>query len=564
MADQEILTNDALVPANAAGVPQPFRLTGGFSDLRNLTRQPAVQRALPAIAGVSALALAAAAWWGLQSPAQRPLFEGLAENDKAAVTEALSTASIAYSINRDTGSITVGEDDVHKARILLAGQGLPKAAPAGDAMIAALPLGSSRAVEGETLRGAREADLARTIEAIDAVKSARVHLATPEPSIFVRDNSTPAASVMLTLQPGRTLSEAQVRAIRHLVASSVPSMRPDEVAVIDQSGALLSQQDANGDNAAFQLQLQMEDRYRQALTALLAPMVGQGNFTAELHVDMDPSESQSTRETYPKDDRALRREEGNKTSAGAATPPAVGIPGALSNQPPQATTVATQPGGQQTVPAAAAGAAAQSAETFNRSFDVGREISVTHQPVGRVRRLSVAVAIRDPQGAKPRSKAEMAALDALVKGAVGFDAARGDVVAISSRAFVDPEAATVSWWDRPLTMMLLRQGGALLVALLILFFVGKPMLAGLRKRKAARDEANALEEQLLSATRPNAAGKKALGSASDADRNRVTLDMIEAAPSYSARADLVRDFVRQDPERAAVVVRQLVKEGADA
>jgi flagellar M-ring protein FliF len=550
MAEQEILSPDSARSLSR----QPQMLTGRFDSLRGLTQQPAFARALPAIGMLGAVSLAAMAWWALQSPTQMPLFQGLTDADKSAVADALDTSGIAYTIDRNTGSIQVGEDEVHKARMVLAGQGLPKAAPAGDALLAALPMGSSRAVEGETLRGAREADLARTIEAIDAVKTARIHLATPEPSVFVRDNSAPAASVMLTLQQGRTLSDAQVRAILHLVASSVTGLTPEQVSIVDQTGALLSQEDANGDNRNFQLQMQMEERYRQALVALLGPIVGQGNFTVEVHADVEQSESQSTRETYPKDDQALRREEGNRSNpAGGDNTTAGGIPGALANQPPPATQVATTPATPQTAPAGKPNN--QSTETYARSFDVGREISVTHNPQGRLTRLTVAVALRDTKGAKPRTPAEVAAIDGLIKGAVGFNATRGDVVALSARPFAESVIEPVALWDKPWVMTVARQVGGLLAGLLVFFLLGRPLIKMLRSKAAARAEQNeALEQQLLSETKT---GRRAPAPQSG---GTITLDMIEAAPSYEARAKLVRAFVAQDSERAALVVRQLIQE----
>lgn len=429
--------------------------------------------------------------------------------------------------------------------MLLAGQGLPKAQPNGDAVIASLPMGSSRAVEGETLRGAREADLARTIEAIDAVKTARVHLATPEPSVFVREAREPAASVMLTLQQGRSLSEAQVRAIRHLVASSVPSLSADAVSVIDQSGALLSSDQASAEDKMFQLQMQMEDRYRQAVVALLTPIAGAGNFSVEVNADVDASESQSTRETYPKDDRALRSEEGNKSVSGSAGQDAVGIPGALANQPPPASELTNTPPGTET---AANGAGTQSEETYTRSFDVGREIAVTHQPQGGLRRLSVAVALRDGQGAKKRSAADVAALENLVKGAVGFNAERGDVVAISARPFAEQTETPVNFWDQPWFFPMVQQIGAVLAALVAFIFIGRPLMKAAKGRMAAAKEQAETEQQLLAATSKPRASKE------------VTIEMIEAAPSYEARANLVRSFIRQDPERAALVVRQMIGE----
>ncbi len=511
-----------------------------FTAFRTFADQPAVRRALPAIGMAGVAAFAIAAWLVLQSPAQIPLFQGLSDADKAAVAEALRTSGTDFSIDAATGSIGVNEDAVHQARMLLASQGLPKSVPSGDAVIASLPMGSSRAVETETLRGAREADLARTIAAIDAIKSARVHIAKSEPSAFVRDQAGPQASVMLTLQNGRTLSEAQVRAVRHLVASSVPGLAADKVSVVDQSGELLSQQGSAAEDPAIAMQSRIEDRYRASIGALIGPIVGRGNFSAEVHADLDLTESQATRETYPKEDRALKREEGNRS--GSSEPAAAGIPGALSNQPPPAATLAATPRDV----AIAASATSQTAETYSRSFDVGREISVTHKPQGRVARLSVAIALRELPGVKKRTAAETAAIEALVKGAVGFDAARGDVVAISSRPFVANEVAETPLWEQPWFVPLLRQAGAMLAFVIILMFAGRPMLKAMRNRKA-----EALRDSERAVKSPQIA------------QQDVTLDMIDRAPGYAARAELVRGFVQQNPERAAIVVRGLVNEPAN-
>jgi len=554
MSDQEVIPAGA-TPLSTPQLRVAARSPNPLTMLRSFADQPAVRRSLPALGGGAALLMAGAAWWAMQSPNQTPVYAGLAEGDKAAVADALQTAGIPYTIDRDTGNIAVGEDDVHKARMMLAGQGLPKAAPGGDAVLSSLPMGASRALEGETLRGAREADLARTIEAIDSVKSARIHLATPEPSPFVRDESAPAASVMLTMESGRSLSNAQVSAIKHLVASSVPGLSPADVSVVDQSGALLSQDDGGVDDKNFQLQLKVEERYRAAVKALLAPMLGAENFSTEVHADVDFSESQSTRESYPKDDRALRREEGNKSTNSATLTAASGIPGALSNKVPQATQVAVAPGGVQTTATPSAPTSTgEIAETYSRNFDVGREISVTHQPVGRVRRLTIAVALRDAVGGKKRSKVELAQIDSLVKGAVGYDQARGDIVAISARPFAQAEESTTSWWDNPLIMVGLRQAGGALVALLVLLFIGRPLLRMLKEKAETAKEQADLERKLLGATAPDSPNR--------ALRN-VTLEMIEAAPSYEERASLVRNFVKQDAARAALVVRQLVQERAD-
>jgi len=549
MAETQALS--PIDPSTANRLPAPA-LGDRFAPFAQFARQPAVQRALPAIATSTAIGIAALAWFMTQSAPQTQLFAGLEDSDKAAVADALQGAGIAHSIDPATGALTVDADKLHQARIALAGQGLPKAQPSGDSLIAALPMGSSRAIEGETLRSAREADLSRTIETIDAVRNARVHIAAAEPSLFVREDKPATASVMLTLMNGRSLSDGQVQAIRFLVASSVPGMNADQVSVIDQRGALLSDTATSSDMKAFQLQTQVEDRFRRALDTLLGPMLGAGNYTVEVHADVDMSESQATRESFPENDRALRSEEISRQISGQGTPPAVGIPGALANQPPQATTIAAA-----APEPAAAGVATetQSNENSARAYEVGREISVTHQPQGRLRRVSVAVALN--QGKKALTQADMTKIDGLVKGAIGFDAARGDMVAISQRPFVKVEEEAPAIYDEPWFMPVVTQAGAILAALLAFLFIGRPLIRAAKNRAAERAERNAeLEESLLAATE----ARPALGS--DAANGAITLEMIEAAPSYEDRANLVRAFVRQDSARAALVVRQLMQEGA--
>ena len=551
MAEAQILT--PVDDTNRLPVPA---MGGRFAPVQQFVRQPAVQRALPMIATTTAIGIAALAYFMTQSAPQTQLFAGLDDSDKAAVADALQSQGIGHTIDPTTGALTVDADKLYQARIALAGQGLPKAAPSGDSLIASLPMGSSRAIEGETLRSAREADLSRTIETIDAVKTARVHIAAAEPSLFVREDKPATASVMLTLQNGRSLSDGQVQAIRFLVASSVPGMNADQVQVIDQRGALLSDGASNGDMKAFQLQTQVEDRFRRALDTLLGPMLGAGNYTVEVHADVDMSESQATRESFPKDDRALTSEQVTRSVSGdGAPPPAVGIPGALSNQPPQASTVT----GTAPVPAAPGAPAAQtnSNENATRAYEVGREISVTHQPQGQLRRVSVAVALN--QGKKALTQTDIAKIDSLVKGAVGFDAARGDMVAISQRPFVKVEDVAPAFYDQPWFLPLIKQVGAILAAILAFFFIGRPLIRAAKQRATQRAEREAqIEESLLAVTENPAT------LASPRTGNEITLEMIEAAPSYEARANLVREFVRQDSARAALVVRQLMQEGARA
>jgi flagellar M-ring protein FliF len=535
-----------------------------LEQVRSMFAQPAVQKSLPMIGLVAILGLAAMVFMAMSQPPQRSL-TGLSDSDKAAVADSLTSAGIAYSIDKGTGALTVSDSDFYQAKMLLAQAGLPKSAPDGDAVISALPMGASRAVEGERLRGAREMDLARTIEAIDAVEGAKVHLAVEQPSVFLRDRSEPAASVMLRLRPGRALSDAQVQAIVHLVASSVPGLAPDGVSVVDQAGRLLSS--AGGDPVSeasgkqLAIQQQIENRYAEALEKLLTPLVGAGNFTAEVHADVDFAEVQATRESYPKDTAVVRREEGSWTtdSANGSTEPG-GVPGALSNQAPPPADIAAQnsatPPGAGVVAGGAAATGAKTSENYNRSYDIGREVSITKQPVGTVKRLSVAVALKE--GSKKLSKTELATLENLVKGAVGFDQARGDMIALSARKFaeIDPEAAGgPSWWEAGWVSMLARNLSALGIVALIVFGIAKPLM---KRRAAAAAAPRATASPRIRNEIAAALQQEQRIAASDPNRP-VTLDMIEAAPGYSARAELIRNFVRQDPARAALVVRDLIR-----
>lgn len=540
------------LPATGPATARPLALPGSarFAFLGDLARQPAVRRAGPALAGIAALALVGATYLVVREPAQSPLYAGLADTDKAAISEALQAAGIGFAIDPTTGTLTVDAARLHEARIALAGQGLPKAQPNGGAAIAELPMGASRAVEGETLRSAREHELARTIEFIDPVAAAKVHIGAPDPSPFVRTKSATTASVMLTLENGRALSDGQVQAIRFLVASSVPELEVAQVSVIDQRGTLLSETADDGDLKQLQLQARVEDRLRMAIDRLLTPIVGAGNFSVEVNADVDLSESQATRETYPRDDRALRSEQVNRSSTAAGSSDAVGVPGALSNAPPeQAALTQTPPVG---APATAPGER-ESAETSARAYEVGREISVTHQPQGRLRRVTVAIALN--QGKKAFTPADLAKFEALAKNTVGFDIARGDTIAVSQRPFVTTATPETPLWLQSWFMPALHQLGAVLVALLVFLFIGRPIIAAARARAAARTEAETLINAELTALQAGS-GTQQIGS-----RTRdITLEMIERAPGYDARANLVRHFVRQDPRRAAAVVRRMLKE----
>jgi len=556
----------ALATTTPSALPEKF--ANPLLQIKGVLAQPAVRRSLPMAMLVALIGAAALAWMTLSTPTQKTLFTGLTDADKQAVTAALTQASIKSRIDEGTGALTVDEDQYSKARMLLAGQGLPKQAPGGYAILDQLPMGVSRAVEGERLRQARETELARSIEEIDAVAEARVHLATPEASVFVRDNAAPSASVVVKLQGGRALSQAQVQSIVNLVASSVPGMKPESVTIVDQMGALLSKPGAGGSDGSderLEMQRKTEDKVRQQLVQLLTPLVGAGNFTAEVQADINLDETQATKESYDRTG-ALRAETGNWTGNQAASPTTPGgIPGALSNTPPPASQLQTPQAanGASGAPAAdptpVAGGPApnpnKQSDSFQRAYDLGKEVSVTRQTPGSVKRLSVAVLLRDPDKTR-RTAMEINQITDLVKSAVGFDANRQDQVTVISRKFADASADTgPAWYDNAWLPVLARNATAIVIALLVLLLGVRPLAKGLMKK---RDDA----------ATPALAGPDAAigGGGGEADgitvHEPVSLDRLAATQTVDDRIGAVRGFTRDNPARAALAIRDMIK--ADA
>ena len=577
MAD-ETPSNQALEPVGPA-IAQPLPINGSWSNgggalgtVQNFFRQPAIARAMPLIILSAVIMAAISVWLVLREPAQRDLFRGLPDNDKSAVMQALQSANIAYQVDDNTGALTVSKDDYHTAKIELAGQGLPRTAPSGDSIMSNMPMGASKAVESEKLRTAREMDLARSIEALDNVLSARVHLAVEQPSIFLRDRNDPAASVVLQLAGGNKLNERQTQAILNLVASSVPGLSTSNISVIDQNGRLLSRNDENvtGENDKhLKIKAAIEDRYRQSLISLLTPIVGPGNFVAEVTADVNFDEKQATSETYPVDGSVLRSERGMKSEEPLG-PKVGGIPGALANRPPEAAQFEDQPEGAEEQ-AGQTTEALKKSEEYQRNFELAREIAITNQATGQVSRLSVAVAIDDSSLKGTTSAKEIEEIEKLVKGTVGFSAARGDQIAVTTREFKSPEAdpAEEAWYESSWFGIIARNLSALLVALLIVLGIGRPVLK--RWLKSQKEQmAGAANGQLgnsatiaLQNADPSQIGEAA-GEGGDVpslpETSPVTIDMIQAAPSYQERALLTQNFVKQNPDHAALVVKELLKE----
>lgn len=461
------------LPSQGAGTP--------LERLRGLSGQPLVRRALPWFLGAAALGGVALTWAVLSPAPQRILYAELGDGERAGVVASLEKAGIAYTINNQTGTLTVAEDDLYRARMLVAQDGA-LAVPDATTSLDSLPLGASRTLEGERLKGAREHELQLTIQEIDGVEGVRVHLAEGNKSVFVRDESPPSASVMVRMAKGRQLGEGQVAAIVNLVAGSVPGMSADAVRVVDQRGRLLS--DGGGaETDRIELQGRLEEKLRAQVDTLLLPMLGQGNFSSEIQVELDMDQVTSARESYDKDG-VIRSETQQSSQVAGAPGQAGGVPGQLSNTPPPAVTVKPgAPQGSQPSDAPAAAAATNGESSASRTYELGREVSVANSSPGKIKRISVAVAISQ-EAMKKAKPGDIEQIKALVAAATGIDPQRGDQIQVLVRPFEPVPEVALAFYEAPWFAMVVRSVVALLAVLLVLLMGVRPLIRALRREPA--------------------------------------------------------------------------------
>lgn len=533
--------------------------------------QPPVRRVLPWFAGVSAAGLTALLWMAMAPAPQRVLYSDLSDSERAQVVAALDKASIAYTIDNATGAVTVGENDLYKARMVAASDGALATPETGAQMLDKLPMGASRTLEGTRLLAARERELELTVMQIDGVEAVRVHLAEPEKSVFVRDNAAPTASVMVKLARGRQLADSQVSAIVNLVAGSVPSLSVDAVKVIDQHGRLLSSA-KSGDTDRLDLQSRMEEKLRSQVSQLLTPMLGEGNFSSEIQVDLDMDQLTSARESYDKQGVVRSETQSASQTPGAGT--ASGVPGVLSNTPPPPTTA--QPGapGAAPTPGAsptpAATPAANGETSSARTYELGREVAVTNQTPGKIKRLSVAVALSGAIMAKAKP-AEIDQIKQLVTAAVGADPARGDQIAVVVRNFSPVAVTPPAFWETPWFAMIVRNIVALLAVLLTLLLGVRPLIKAL-KRDPAPVIVKDSEEAAAARDGEDAEGYEdgEDGAESPVRRRRKKIQRIEPIidpetgeidpEALSRQVGVAQRIVVEQPDNALNALRQLLSE----
>ena len=557
--------------------PASTPLLQGFFRLTNVQKVVL----LVGVAAAVAITVAFVSW--ARAPDYKVLFSNVADRDGGAIISALQQINVPYRMSEGGGAILVPSDRVYESRLRLAQQGLPRGGSIGFELLENQRIGTSQFVEQVNFQRALEGELARTVQALGSVQGARVHLAIPRPSVFVRDQQKPSASVLVSLFPGRTLDPAQLAGITHLVASSVPELAPSAVTIVDQAGNLLTQspnaRESNAGLDAGQLKyLQaVEQNFVRRIEAILTPIVGPGNVRAQVTAELDFSTVEQTAETYkpnPSPEQAIRSQQTVET-LGDNPRDASGVPGALSNQPPGAATAPLN------APAkgAAKGAANEPPPPGNShreattNYEIDKTITHTRAEVGAIRRLSAAVVVNHRREVKegksestPLPEAEIAQLNNLVRQAIGFNEKRGDMVNLVNAAFNEAERIEVEGptlvaevTQRLLGNMntVLWTLAAIVAALVIYLMVLRPVL---RDLALAGERDLAAQEAYAQAMAAAAGGGKADGGGAAAeDSGPGTAPPIRTGGrGFEADLQAVKDLAKQEPQIVANVVKDWV------
>jgi flagellar M-ring protein FliF len=542
-----------------------------FGGMLGRLGQLSNQRKLGLMFGIAAIiALVAGSWMWSQTPDYRVLYSNLSDRDGGSVIASLQQMNVPYKMAEGGGAILVPSNQVYEMRLRLASQGLPKGSVVGFELMDGQKLGMSQFQEQVNYQRALEGEITRSIQSLSAVQAARVHLAIPKPSVFIRDQQKPSASVLLSLNPGRALDAAQVSGIVHLIASSVPELPVKNVTLVDQNGNLLVAAGVDGVDAHAGLdptQLdylhQVEQSYVKRIESILTPLVGRDNVKAQVAADLDFAMVEQTAETYkpnPVPNDAAIRSQQMSEAVGDAGKPAGGVPGAMSNQPPGAAsapiTATGSPAGGSAAGTAASGPGAHKESTVN--FEVDKTIQHIRQPVGSIKRLSVAVVVNNRKvgggkdaKAKPLSAAELAQLQNLVKEAMGYNQARGDTLNVVNAAFSAgdlEEVPPTPLWKDPGNISLAKEVAKNLLIAALLFYlvfgVIRPILRDLAQpvQVAHRGEEGEEGEEVAEIS-PQAAARAAQSA------------------GYEENLKAAKELAKQDPRVVASVVKDWVGGG---
>jgi flagellar M-ring protein FliF len=577
------MANTSVVTSDKAGLKNGGALTPSarsmVASVRTLTVQPSFQRAFPSIVALIVVVVGLVAYFLLQQPSRTSLFASLSEADKSRVVETLTNAGVDVTLDPATGEVLVPSTDYYSARMTLAAQGLPASDPSGMDELNNMPMGTSRSVEQAKLKHAQEMELARSINEIASVVSARVHLALPDRTAFVRNQLPPKASVFLQLGSGRTLDESQVTAIINLVSTSVSGMARENVTIVDQSGRLLSQPSDDpalliGDTQ-LQYRMRLENIYRSRIESIVTPIVGAGNVTAQVNLEIDFTRSETTEQSVDPESTAILSEQ--NTLDVSSSPEARGIPGAIANTAPTEATLTTEQQGAVEGAAAEKNEARSSSEVKN--YEVSRKVETTTSPSNQIVRIDVAVLLRsptviDPETGEPVEQALpaeiLAQIEKLVAGTIGLQADRGDTLTLSSHPFIleVENGFSLSWYQADWVQEVAKQAVTVFLMAVIVLGVVRPLLhrvlvpsggAVVAQGGLSDEETQALEsievregeslEEIKAKLKPK--------------KSNISLEMLDTANTYDDKVAIIRMIVSDEAGRVSNVFKQMMKKDLD-
>ena len=579
MAEATTVMDPNLDAANAEAadiVTKPA--TGVMAVVQRVTGGQSLRQILPAAGAIVISVIGLVFFVISQQPERTTLYASLPEAEKARVVEALKNSGVDVMLDPSTGDVIVPVSDYHSSRMTLAAQGLPASIPDGYNAISDIPMGSSKSVENVRLKQSQEIELARSISEIEGLVAARVHLAIPEKSVFARASTPPTASVFVQMQGGRSLSSQQVEAIVHLVSSSVPFMAKNDVTVVDQYGNLLSRppQDSAGMMSDSQLEhrIRLEDIYRNRVIALVSPIVGAGNVTAQVNLEMDFTRSEVTEETVDPQGNALRSEQRSTEYATEAN--ASGIPGATTNNAPTATEVETD----QKASLRSEGNESQNRSSSEvRNYEVSRKVSTTLSPSSQIQRIQAAVLVREMEVMNTEtglmetqeiSPEKLAEISALVADAIGIDDSRGDSLTVSGSTFASAiEGLKKPWYDMEWAIMLMRQSLTIIIMAVVVLGVIRPLINRIMVPAASGGPGESVivdEDELDLDTVEIQEGESLedIKAKLKPKKSAISPEMLDTANTYDDKVAVIRMIVSDEAGRVSNVFKSLMQQDMDS
>lgn len=565
-------------------------LNYSMSAVREFIDQPGFRRAFPTLlASITAVA-ALVLYWGMQKPELTTLYSSLPASEKSRVLTSLKDMGVEVELDPVTGDILVPMDAYHQARISLAAQGIPEQAIDSNSELANLPIGVSRSVEGVTIRRAQELELAKSIVEISSVKSARVHLAIPEKSVFVRDQNPPTASVFVNLKNGRKLDKTQVLAITNLIAASIPNMNPNDVSIVDQFGNLLSNSPDDPDQALADSQLEyrmrLEQIYRSRIQSLVTPIVGANNVNAQVNLEIDFTRREVSQEIVDPSASATLSEQNSMNVT--AKKEALGIPGAISNEPPQEATVQEA----QTQAGLASNANTNEQQQFEtksttelKNYENSKTFETVKNPSNTIIRVDAAILVRDKKIVDPETQEVTyeplsddvkTQLRELISSALGLKLDRGDTLTIASQPFIEEfEGFEVNWYETPWFRATVENGLLVLLISVVALGVVRPMINKILVPTASTNsvmelyaEAETMAELATKRAAETTAVEVDEGESLDEikaklkpkKRSGISADLLDTANTYDDKVALVRMIVTDEAGRVANVFKQMMRD----